>query len=76
MVLLGLLTIPLYWGSAATRELYDNFYYIWAKLKNGDEETKDAEWKRRFITNKFSSIFSCASCPHTASQTKPDYNLY
>ena len=29
------------------QELFDNFYYIWAKLKNGDEECKDVEWKRR-----------------------------
>ena len=28
------------------QELYDNFYYIWAKLKNNDEECKDVEWKR------------------------------
>ena len=27
--------------------MFDNFYYIWAKLKNGDEECKDVEWKRR-----------------------------
>ena len=48
VLLLSLLSIPLYWGSTATKELYDNFYYIWAKLRNGDEETKDAEWKRRW----------------------------
>ena len=29
------------------QELFDNFYYIWAKLKNGEEECKDVEWKRR-----------------------------
>ena len=45
--LIGLLTVPIYWGSTASRELFDNFYYIWAKLKNGDEECKDTEWKRR-----------------------------
>ena len=45
--LIGLLTVPIYWGSTASRELFDNFYYIWAKLKNGDEECKDVEWRRR-----------------------------
>ena len=45
--LIGLLTVPIYWGSSSSRELFDNFYYIWAKLKNGDEECKDTEWKRR-----------------------------
>jgi len=47
LLLLGLLTVPIYWGSTASKELFDNFYYIWAKLKNGDEECKDTEWKRR-----------------------------
>lgn len=47
LALIGLLTVPIYWGSTASRELFDNFYYIWAKLKNGDEECKDTEWKRR-----------------------------
>ena len=47
LVLTGLLTIPIYWGSVKTKELFDNFYYIWAKLKNGDEECKDVEWRRR-----------------------------
>ena len=47
LVLTGLLTVPIYWGSARTKELFDNFYYIWAKLKNGDEECKEVEWRRR-----------------------------
>ena len=47
LLLTGLLTVPIYWGSNKTKELYDNFYYIWAKLKNCDEECKDTEWKRR-----------------------------
>ena len=47
LILTGLLTIPIYWGSNKTKELFDNFYYIWAKLKNGDEECKDVEWRRR-----------------------------
>jgi len=47
LLLIGLLTVPIYFGSNASKELFDNFYYIWAKLKNGDEETKDVEWKRR-----------------------------
>jgi len=46
-LLIGLLTVPLYWGHTPGKELFDNFYYIWAKLKNGDEECKDVEWKRR-----------------------------
>ena len=49
LVLTGLLTVPIYWGSARTKELFDNFYYIWAKLKNGDEECKDVEWRRRIV---------------------------
>ena len=47
VLLVGLSSVPLYWGSSLTRELFDNFYYIWAKLKNADEECKDVEWKRR-----------------------------
>jgi len=47
LLLIGLLTLPLYWGHQPGKELFDNFYYIWAKLKNGDEECKDVEWKRR-----------------------------
>jgi len=47
LLLIGLLTIPLYWGYQPGKELFDNFYYIWAKLKNGDEEVKEVEWKRR-----------------------------
>ena len=47
LALIGLLTVPIYWGSTASKELFDNFYYIWAKLKNGDAECKDTEWKRR-----------------------------
>jgi len=47
LLLIGALTVPIYWGSTASKELFDNFYYIWAKLKNGDEECKDTEWKRR-----------------------------
>jgi len=47
LLLIGLLTVPVYWGNQAGKELFDNFYYIWAKLKNGDEECKDVEWKRR-----------------------------
>ena len=47
LLLTGLLTVPIYWGSNKTKELFDNFYYIWAKMKNGDEECKDTEWKRR-----------------------------
>ena len=61
--MIGLLTVPIYWGNSVTKvcnvillilmfssvcqELFDNFYYIWAKLKNCDEECKDTEWKRR-----------------------------
>ena len=39
------------------QELYDNFYYIWAKLKNNDEECKDVEWKRRmhFVLDQLKS---------------------
>ena len=39
------------------QELFDNFYYIWAKLKNGDEECKDVEWKRRmhFVLDQLKS---------------------
>lgn len=57
LLLLGLLTVPIYWGSTASRELFDNFYYIWAKLKNGDEECKDTEWKRRmhFVLDQLKS---------------------
>merc|ERR1712013_746074 len=47
LLLISLLIVPIHWGSTASRELFDNFYYIWAKLKNGDEECKDTEWKRR-----------------------------
>lgn len=47
LLLVGLLTVPIYWGRSTSKELFDNFYYIWAKLKNGDEEVKDVEWKRR-----------------------------
>ena len=47
LLLTGLLTIPIYWGSNKTKELFDNFYYIWAKMKNGDEDCKDVEWRRR-----------------------------
>jgi len=57
LLLLGLLTIPIYWGSNKSKELFDNFYYIWAKLKNGDEECKDVEWKRRmnFVLDQLKS---------------------
>ena len=57
LLLVGLLTVPIYWGSNATKELFDNFYYIWAKLKNGDEECKDVEWKRRmhFVLDQLKS---------------------
>ena len=39
------------------QELFDNFYYIWAKLKNGEEECKDVEWKRRmhFVLDQLKS---------------------
>ena len=39
------------------QELYENFYYIWAKLKNGDAECKDVEWKRRmhFVLDQLKS---------------------
>merc|ERR1712106_476168 len=57
LLLTGLLTIPIYWGSNKSKELFDNFYYIWAKLKNGDEECKDVEWKRRmnFVLDQLKS---------------------
>eukprot|EP00092_Neocalanus_flemingeri_P036815 GFUD01040076.1.p1 GENE.GFUD01040076.1~~GFUD01040076.1.p1 ORF type:complete len:581 (-),score=130.14 GFUD01040076.1:530-2272(-) len=57
LLLVGLLTVPIYWGSNASKELFDNFYYIWAKLKNGDEECKDVEWKRRmhFVLDQLKS---------------------
>jgi len=57
LILTGLLTIPIYWGSNKTKELFDNFYYIWAKMKNGDEECKDVEWKRRmnFVLDQLKS---------------------
>ena len=57
LVLTGLLTVPIYWGSNKTKELFDNFYYIWAKLKNGDEECKDVEWRRRmnFVLDQLKS---------------------
>lgn len=57
LLLIGLLTIPIYWGSNKSKELFDNFYYIWAKLKNGDEECKDVEWKRRmnFVLDQLKS---------------------
>ena len=57
LILVGLLTVPIYWGSNASKELFDNFYYIWAKLKNGDEECKDVEWKRRmhFVLDQLKS---------------------
>merc|ERR1712106_710260 len=57
LLLVGLLTVPIYWGSGASKELFDNFYYIWAKLKNGDEECKDVEWKRRmhFVLDQLKS---------------------
>ena len=71
--MIGLLTVPIYWGNSVTKvcnvillilmlssvcqELFDNFYYIWAKLKNGDEECKDVEWKRRmhFVLDQLKS---------------------
>ena len=39
------------------QELFENFYYIWAKLKNGDSECKDVEWKRRmhFVLDQLKS---------------------
>jgi len=57
LLLIGLLTVPIYWGSNKSKELFDNFYYIWAKLKNGDEECKDVEWKRRmnFVLDQLKS---------------------
>ena len=57
LLLISLLTVPIYWGSSASKELFDNFYYIWAKLKNGDEECKDVEWKRRmhFVLDQLKS---------------------
>ena len=33
LLLLGLLSVPIYWGTQASKELFENFYYIWAKLK-------------------------------------------
>jgi len=57
LLLLGLLSLPLYWGAQASKELFENFYYIWAKLKNGDSECKDVEWKRRmhFVLDQLKS---------------------
>merc|ERR1711953_841633 len=57
LLLLGLLSVPLYWGAQASKELFENFYYIWAKLKNGDSECKDVEWKRRmhFVLDQLKS---------------------
>jgi len=57
LLLLGLLSVPIYWGSQASKELFENFYYIWAKLKNGDAECKDVEWKRRmqFVLDQLKS---------------------
>ena len=57
LLLTGLLTVPIYWGSNKTKELFDNFYYIWAKMKNGDEECKDTEWRRRmnFVLDQLKS---------------------
>jgi len=57
LLLLSLLTVPIYWGTQTTKELYENFYYIWAKLKNGDAECKDVEWKRRmhFVLDQLKS---------------------
>jgi len=57
LLLIGLLTVPIYWGSNKSKELFDNFYYIWAKLKNGDDECKDVEWKRRmnFVLDQLKS---------------------
>ena len=57
-LLLGLLSLPIYWGAPgtrwvtshqspiqlSTRELFNNFHYIWAKLRGGEEECKDVEW--------------------------------
>merc|ERR1719431_1549671 len=63
LLLLGLLTIPIYWGSNKTKELFDNFYYIWAKMKNGDEECKDIEWKRRM--NFVLDQLKCSRCLST-----------
>ena len=68
LLLTGLLTVPIYWGSNKTKELFDNFYYIWAKMKNGDEECKDIEWKRRMnfvldqVKNNFYLIYCFLSC--------------
>ena len=77
LLLLSILTVPIYWGAQCTKvhtladimyqnipstflvlqELYENFYYIWAKLKNGDAECKDVEWKRRmhFVLDQLKS---------------------
>jgi len=57
LLLLGLLSVPIYWGTQASKELFENFYYIWAKLKNGDTECKDVEWKRRmqFVLDQLKS---------------------
>jgi len=63
LMLIGILTVPIYWGSTASKELFDNFYYIWAKLKNGDEECKDTEWKRRmhFVLDQLKSSKSLST---------------
>jgi len=57
LLLLGVITVPIYWGTQASKELFENFYYIWAKLKNGDAECKDVEWKRRmhFVLDQLKS---------------------
>ena len=48
---------PRYIAKQTVQELFENFYYIWAKLKSGDAECKDVEWKRRmhFVLDQLKS---------------------